>query len=266
MSFFAFCEAAERFSPHSFIYAVDTWEGDIHAGHYSEEVYNKVASHWAAHHRIRASLVRSTFDEAAKYFEDSSVDILHIDGLHTYEAVTHDFETWLPKTKEESVILFHDINVREREFGVWLLWQKLQKDTRYTSLEVPNGHGLGILIKGTQMVEALKDANTLFPFLIAKGELLEKLSELREAKESSGAWRAEAQQATLEAKEAKESLEAWRAEAQQATLEAKQANLETQNCKDSLNQVLNSTSWRAMAPIRKVANAYKEAWRGLTKA
>ena len=40
VSFFSFCEAAEIFSPITFVYAVDTWEGDKQAGYYSNEVYS----------------------------------------------------------------------------------------------------------------------------------------------------------------------------------------------------------------------------------
>ena len=64
-------------------YAVDTWEGDEHAGFYGDAVYRTVAAHNRARYAGFSTLIRSTFGEACDYFDDGSVDLLHIDGLRS---------------------------------------------------------------------------------------------------------------------------------------------------------------------------------------
>jgi len=143
-SYFSFCQAIEEAKLATKCYSVDTWQGEEHAGYYDESVYQQVNTHNQQNYAHFSSLLRMTFDEAASLFENKSVQLLHIDGLHTYEAVRHDFETWLPKLAPGAIVLFHDTNVRERGFGVWKLWEELQE--RYpNNLEFIHSHGLGVL-------------------------------------------------------------------------------------------------------------------------
>ena len=143
-SYFTFCQSVAQAGLSTKCYAVDTWQGDEHAGEYNDAIYSKVAIHNSKHYARFSALLRMKFDDAATYFDDESIELLHIDGLHTYEAVHHDFETWLPKLAPGAVVMFHDTNVRERNFGVWRLWEELQ--VRYpNNLEFTHSHGLGVL-------------------------------------------------------------------------------------------------------------------------
>lgn len=143
-SFFAFCQAASESQLATKCYAVDTWQGDEHAGAYGDEIFHQVSTHQQKHYSGFSRLMRMTFDEATTYFPDASIDLLHIDGLHTYEAVKHDFESWLPKLAPGAIVLFHDTNVRERDFGVWKLWTELQS-VYPNNLEFTHSNGLGVL-------------------------------------------------------------------------------------------------------------------------
>lgn len=147
-SYFAFCQAVQANGLGTHCYAVDTWLGDAQAGYYEEEVYQSVLEYNTRQYGEFSRLLRQTFDEAVAHFSDSSIDLLHIDGLHTYDAVRHDFETWLPKLSERAVVLFHDINVRERNFGVWRLWEELAAE--YPHLCFDHSHGLGVLFVGRE--------------------------------------------------------------------------------------------------------------------
>ena len=113
----------------------------------------------AAFHDCRYSsfsqMLRSTFDQALEHFEDGSIDLLHIDGLHTYEAMRHDFESWRPKLSSRAVVLFHDTNVRERDFGGFKLWAELAEiyPNNFQSLHCV---GLGVLGVGADLPAPLR--------------------------------------------------------------------------------------------------------------
>jgi hypothetical protein len=143
-SYFSFCQSVAEAGLPTKCYAVDTWRGDDQAGLYDEKVFAEVNSYNERRYDAFSRLLRMTFDEALDQFPDESVDLLHIDGLHTYDAVRHDFEVWLPKLAPGAIVMFHDTGVRERSFGVWQLWEELQ--SRYpNNIEFSHSHGLGIL-------------------------------------------------------------------------------------------------------------------------
>ena len=145
-SYFSFCQAVYELKISTKCYAVDTWEGDEHASFYSAAVYERVKKINNQHFSQISYLLKMTFDNALEYFNDSSIDLLHIDGLHTYDAVKHDFESWLPKMSSKGIVVMHDTNVRERDFGVWRLFEEIKN--KYPSFEFLHGHGLGIVCVG----------------------------------------------------------------------------------------------------------------------
>ena len=154
VSYSAFCEAVVHNGLDTRCYAVDTWTGDAQSGFYGTEIYLNLRRFNDERYGAFSELLWCTFDDALKHMPDESVDLLHIDGLHTYEAVAHDFQSWQRKLSERAVVLFHDTNVRERDFGVWRLWHELQ--TQFPSFEFLHGHGLGLLAVGCSIPAQIK--------------------------------------------------------------------------------------------------------------
>lgn len=146
-SFFAVCQAIQDFQIDCSPTAVDLWLGDEHAGKYDEDVYKSFKRILEDRYAGIGHILRKDFTEAAADFGNHTLDLIHIDGLHTYEAVKNDYETWLPRASENGVILFHDTNVREREFGVWKFWDEIKDN--YTNFNFTHTHGLGIIALGS---------------------------------------------------------------------------------------------------------------------
>lgn len=249
-SYFSFCQSIVEAGISSKCYAVDTWQGDEHAGQYSDEIFAKVYSHHQERYAEFSRLLRMTFDDAVNYFADESIGLLHIDGLHTYEAVRHDFETWLPKLAPGAVVMLHDTNVRERNFGVWKLWGELQ--ARYpNNLEFVHSHGLGVL----QLNNAPdgKVLDWLQPNSPEKQRLINYFASLG----SRQLERFELNELKLHTPSLNQAV----SERDEQIVKLSQAVTERDGQVASFNQALaemcNSTSWRITRPLRLVAHQFK---------
>ena len=147
-SYCAFLQAVQSLALTAQCYGIDHWRGDEHSDHYGDDVYAELCSYHDPLYGTFSTLIRTTFEDALPYFSDRSVDLLHIDGFHTYDAVAKDFSDWLPKMSSRGVVLFHDINVRERGFGVWRFWEEIA--ARYPTLAFVHSHGLGLAYVGSE--------------------------------------------------------------------------------------------------------------------
>lgn len=174
-SFMMFCQAVAHFGLSTKCTAVDTWSGDEHTGSYGPERYEVLRATHDPKYGHFSRLLRTDFDSASREFPDKSIDLLHIDGYHTYDAVKHDYDTWLPKMSDRGVILFHDTMVRQKDYGVWQLWAEVSQGRPH--INIPYGFGLGILAVGrnvpTRFLDFLQGVAAeharILPFFMAMG-------------------------------------------------------------------------------------------------
>ena len=157
-SLFTFCQAVRDFKLDTEINAVDMWSGDIGAEITGEEVYALVQKTAATYYpEVNLHLFQMCFDDARPNFADNSIDILHIDGGHTFEDVEHDFTTWLPKLKENGIVLFHDV-YSPIDQGSCDHWEKTKKEYD-CYFDFTHSCGLGILFpKGRYWYDRLEAA------------------------------------------------------------------------------------------------------------
>lgn len=160
-SYTAFCQAVKTLSLQTRCYGVDTWEGDDHIGSYDDSVYDELSKYNQREYSEFSSLMRMTFNEALSHFKNGSIDLLHIDGCHTYEDARNDFQLWLPKMSARGVMIFHDTFIRDLDFGVWKLWEEISG--KYPSFEFYHGCGLGVLAVGRmvnrEFIRFIREAN-----------------------------------------------------------------------------------------------------------
>ncbi len=123
-SYFAACQSSKQLKNSIECIAIDTWVGDEQTGLYNESVFQHF-NNILTRDYPKGKYIRGLFADAVKQFEAGSIDLLHIDGLHTYEAVSEDYQTWLHTLSDRGIIMFHDTQERGEDYGVWKLWAEL---------------------------------------------------------------------------------------------------------------------------------------------
>jgi Methyltransferase domain len=261
-SYCAFCQAVATLSLPTRCHAVDTWEGDAHTGPYPPEVLEEFRRYHDPLYGSFSTLIQSTFEEALEHFADGGVDLLHIDGHHSYASVSQDLQSWRSKLSERGVVLLHDTNMREGDFGVWELWEELSP--HYPSFEFTHGHGLGVVAIGANptppLLDFLEEANqrptevrNLF-FTLGENVAAHGREVRREAALAIVQQQFDVALSELEA--ARPELAALRSRAE--TLGAELAE------RDALvAELLSSRSWRVTAAVRAVKPGAKRVARTL---
>jgi hypothetical protein len=162
-SFFAACQHIRSNGSYGEAVALDLWTGDHQSGFYSESVFDNFKLLLNRHFPMTGKFVRGYFKDAAPSFGNKSIDLLHIDGLHTYQAVKEDYETWRPKLTDNGVIIFHDTNEYQTDFGVWHYFAEIRGEAE-ASFQFRHGHGLGVMAFGSAelnpAIELLQHFNT----------------------------------------------------------------------------------------------------------
>lgn len=147
LSYCTFCQAVEQLKIFASCYGVG-------GGQLDDEMPDVLQKYHDQQYGAFSRLIWSTFDDAAAMFSDGYVDLLHIDGYHTYEAVSHDFSTWLPKMTDRGIVLLNNITERHVGYGVWRFWEEMTQ--RYPSFQLLHCHGLGVICVGSMPPEGLQ--------------------------------------------------------------------------------------------------------------
>lgn len=138
------------------VYGVDSFEGDEHAG--NRNTYDLVNAKREELGMNNVTFIKGFFDDVAKTWTNP-IDILHIDGFHTYEAVKNDYDTWSNFLKPDGIVLFHDTCVPH--FGVKDFFRELD----LPKVNFSASFGLGVASRNEALITEIKQ--------VFKGKLIE---------------------------------------------------------------------------------------------
>ena len=145
-SSFVFAKALEKYN-NSCIYGIDLFMGDDHAGH--RNTYESVINNIKNYNITNIEIIVSDFTKASETWS-KPINILHIDGFHTYEAVKNDFTNWSKYVQDDGIVLFHDTHVQD--FGIKDFFREL---TSGYKLYFTHSYGLGIYTKNKELYEKI---------------------------------------------------------------------------------------------------------------
>jgi predicted O-methyltransferase YrrM len=106
------------------------------------------------------SQANTSFNQVRNLLNGSALDLLFIDGDHSYTGVRRDYELYAPLVKQGGIIAFHDImpdhgtlygqKTSSKAGEVYKLWQEIHpqyKCVEFVDAAGQDGFGIGMIIK-----------------------------------------------------------------------------------------------------------------------
>lgn len=126
---------AQIASPDAVLASIDLPGGSFGGG-YAEEHVATLRSYVRPTqelHLIRAdSHLQATLDDVQRRLGGREIDLLFVDGDHTYPGVRRDYEMYGPLVRKGGLVLFHDIMYHgDPQCQVQLFWRQVKRRCRY---------------------------------------------------------------------------------------------------------------------------------------
>jgi cephalosporin hydroxylase len=148
-TFFVLCRLSD---PHAIVISLDLPGGKFGGGYtpFQIPVIRHMRKPGQRIHLLRAdSHQADTKKRAEDALGECRLDLLFIDGDHSYDGVKRDFEMYSPLVKDGGLVVFHDIvEISDSTIGVHRFWNEIKPDYKHQEIiENPKQGwgGIGIL-------------------------------------------------------------------------------------------------------------------------
>ena len=132
------------------VYGIDWFRGDPNTGYRDEKTKIEVMKHINVLDLFNVNIMHMSFDDALRDWT-LPIDILHIDGYHAYDAVSHDYREWTKFLKPNGVVLLHDTCTE------WLSVKEWFHEIQEPKLNFTNSYGLGVVSKDTVLLQDIRN-------------------------------------------------------------------------------------------------------------
>jgi predicted O-methyltransferase YrrM len=138
--------------PDATLISIDLPGGKFGGGYspFRAPIYRRFAEKNQRLHLVRAnSHSKATVEETQRLLAGRPIDLLFIDGDHTFEGVKKDWEMYSPLVRSEGLVVFHDVAGNYDDTQVKAFWDTIKTShTHREYITQPEGHyGIGVLWK-----------------------------------------------------------------------------------------------------------------------
>ncbi len=138
--------------PNATIVSLDLPGGKFGGGYtkWQAITYRRFAKARQKIHLLRVdSHAQSTLEKTRHLFGGKPIDLLFIDGDHSFEGVKKDWEMYSPLVRSGGMVVFHDVAGNYDDTQVKRLWDSIKSDFEHREYVTDSGglYGIGVLIK-----------------------------------------------------------------------------------------------------------------------